>query len=223
MSSQLEGELPEGARVEGTALMLPAVRLEDAGVYACAASNRRGQETAFYVLKVQGKYWTDRLGGAASLSMLRPMSPQSAWCLTSHRRPAPSCRCPPSRMPTRPLRSRSPSGLMLPMVSTVGAPWPPMPDRAALACSHSFSLLLRLSVLLSISLPPLALILYSGEHPPRGSLLSLFPGVCPGHPALWLCSPCCVPIGMLLYNGQRKSSGADFISFGLVGGRPEFR
>ncbi|NWH79825.1 PGBM protein, partial [Piaya cayana] len=29
--------------------------------------------------------------------------------------------------------------------------------------------------------------------------------------------------GLLLYNGQRKSSGADFISFGLVGGRPEFR
>ncbi|XP_064381761.1 basement membrane-specific heparan sulfate proteoglycan core protein isoform X5 [Dromaius novaehollandiae] len=29
--------------------------------------------------------------------------------------------------------------------------------------------------------------------------------------------------GMLLYNGQRKSSGADFVSFGLVGGRPEFR
>ncbi|NXG48971.1 PGBM protein, partial [Psilopogon haemacephalus] len=29
--------------------------------------------------------------------------------------------------------------------------------------------------------------------------------------------------GLLLYNGQKKSSGADFISFGLVGGRPEFR
>ncbi|XP_065520473.1 basement membrane-specific heparan sulfate proteoglycan core protein isoform X3 [Lathamus discolor] len=29
--------------------------------------------------------------------------------------------------------------------------------------------------------------------------------------------------GLLLYNGQRKTSGADFISFGLVGGRPEFR
>ncbi|NXM23766.1 PGBM protein, partial [Oxyruncus cristatus] len=29
--------------------------------------------------------------------------------------------------------------------------------------------------------------------------------------------------GLLLYNGQRKNSGADFISFGLVGGRPEFR
>ncbi|NWI94623.1 PGBM protein, partial [Pitta sordida] len=27
----------------------------------------------------------------------------------------------------------------------------------------------------------------------------------------------------VLYNGQRKNSGADFISFGLVGGRPEFR
>ncbi|TSL61242.1 Basement membrane-specific heparan sulfate proteoglycan core protein [Bagarius yarrelli] len=29
--------------------------------------------------------------------------------------------------------------------------------------------------------------------------------------------------GMILYNGQRKSMGADFISLGLVGGRPEFR
>ncbi|NXJ01920.1 PGBM protein, partial [Psophia crepitans] len=33
----------------------------------------------------------------------------------------------------------------------------------------------------------------------------------------------CHPTGLLLYNGQRKNSGADFISFGLVGGRPEFR
>ncbi|XP_068097689.1 basement membrane-specific heparan sulfate proteoglycan core protein isoform X2 [Hyperolius riggenbachi] len=29
--------------------------------------------------------------------------------------------------------------------------------------------------------------------------------------------------GMLVYSGQKKSSGADFMSFGLVGGRPEFR
>lgn len=29
--------------------------------------------------------------------------------------------------------------------------------------------------------------------------------------------------GMLIYSGQKKSSGADFMSFGLVGGRPEFR
>uniref|UniRef100_A0AAY5ELG2 Heparan sulfate proteoglycan 2 n=1 Tax=Electrophorus electricus TaxID=8005 RepID=A0AAY5ELG2_ELEEL len=29
--------------------------------------------------------------------------------------------------------------------------------------------------------------------------------------------------GMILYNGQKKTMGADFISFGLVGGRPEFR
>ncbi|XP_064423970.1 basement membrane-specific heparan sulfate proteoglycan core protein isoform X9 [Latimeria chalumnae] len=29
--------------------------------------------------------------------------------------------------------------------------------------------------------------------------------------------------GMIIYNGQKKASGADFISFGLVGGRPEFR
>ncbi|XP_053308483.1 basement membrane-specific heparan sulfate proteoglycan core protein [Spea bombifrons] len=29
--------------------------------------------------------------------------------------------------------------------------------------------------------------------------------------------------GMLIYSGQKKTSGADFVSFGLVGGRPEFR
>ncbi|XP_046725155.1 basement membrane-specific heparan sulfate proteoglycan core protein isoform X3 [Silurus meridionalis] len=29
--------------------------------------------------------------------------------------------------------------------------------------------------------------------------------------------------GMILYNGQKKAMGADFISLGLVGGRPEFR
>ncbi|XP_077116592.1 basement membrane-specific heparan sulfate proteoglycan core protein isoform X4 [Ranitomeya variabilis] len=29
--------------------------------------------------------------------------------------------------------------------------------------------------------------------------------------------------GMLVYSGQKKSKGADFMSFGLVGGRPEFR
>ncbi|KAK2851858.1 hypothetical protein Q5P01_008134 [Channa striata] len=29
--------------------------------------------------------------------------------------------------------------------------------------------------------------------------------------------------GMILYNGQRRTTGADFISFGLVGGRLEFR
>ncbi|XP_026092563.1 basement membrane-specific heparan sulfate proteoglycan core protein-like isoform X5 [Carassius auratus] len=29
--------------------------------------------------------------------------------------------------------------------------------------------------------------------------------------------------GMILYNGQMKTTGADFMSFGLVGGRPEFR
>ncbi|KAG9353052.1 hypothetical protein JZ751_017628 [Albula glossodonta] len=29
--------------------------------------------------------------------------------------------------------------------------------------------------------------------------------------------------GMIIYNGQRKTTGADFISLGLVGGRPEFR
>ena len=45
-----------------------------------------------------------------------------------------------------------------------------------------------------------------------------------------LTRPC--PPGMLLYNGQKRIPGSpanlanrqpDFISFGLVGGRPEFR
>ncbi|XP_066493850.1 basement membrane-specific heparan sulfate proteoglycan core protein isoform X4 [Tiliqua scincoides] len=31
------------------------------------------------------------------------------------------------------------------------------------------------------------------------------------------------PDGLLLYNGQKKNTGADFVSFGLVGGRPELR
>lgn len=30
-------------------------------------------------------------------------------------------------------------------------------------------------------------------------------------------------VGMILFNGQRKSTGADFVSLGLVGGRLEFR
>ncbi|XP_055787281.1 basement membrane-specific heparan sulfate proteoglycan core protein-like isoform X1 [Salvelinus fontinalis] len=31
------------------------------------------------------------------------------------------------------------------------------------------------------------------------------------------------PDGMIIYNGQKRTMGADFISLGLVGGRPEFR
>ncbi|XP_054857961.1 basement membrane-specific heparan sulfate proteoglycan core protein isoform X3 [Eublepharis macularius] len=31
------------------------------------------------------------------------------------------------------------------------------------------------------------------------------------------------PDGMLVYNGQKKNTGTDFVSFGLVGGRPELR
>ncbi|KAG7472084.1 hypothetical protein MATL_G00104850 [Megalops atlanticus] len=31
------------------------------------------------------------------------------------------------------------------------------------------------------------------------------------------------PDGMIIYNGQKRTTGADFISLGLVGGRPEFR
>ena len=33
----------------------------------------------------------------------------------------------------------------------------------------------------------------------------------------------CDRSGMIVYNGQRKSTGADFMSLGLVGGRLEFR
>lgn len=42
---------------------------------------------------------------------------QSGWCPTSRRPPTPSCPCPPSRMPTGSLRSRSPSDLTQLMVS----------------------------------------------------------------------------------------------------------
>nr|CAE51322.1 basement membrane-specific heparan sulfate proteoglycan core protein precursor [Gallus gallus] len=119
--SKLEGELPEGARVDGTALMLPAVRLEDAGVYACAASNRRGQETAFYVLKVQER--------------------------------------------------------LVPYFTQTPRSFLPLPTIKDAYKTFEIQITFR---------PDAA-------------------------------------DGMLLYNGQRKSSGADFISFGLVGGRPEFR
>lgn len=36
-------------------------------------------------------------------------------------------------------------------------------------------------------------------------------------------SACVCGVGMILYNGQRRTTGADFISLGLVGGRLEFR
>lgn len=35
--------------------------------------------------------------------------------------------------------------------------------------------------------------------------------------------PCLCAEGMILYNGQKRTTGADFISLGLVGGRLEFR
>lgn len=35
--------------------------------------------------------------------------------------------------------------------------------------------------------------------------------------------PPCASAGLLVYNGQKKNTGADFVSFGLVGGRPELR
>ncbi|KAK4809745.1 hypothetical protein QYF61_007113 [Mycteria americana] len=119
--SKLEGELPAGARAEGNVLTLPAVRHEDAGVYACAAANRRGQETAYYVLKVR-----ERLV---------------------------------------PYFGQTPRSFL---------PLPTIKDAYK-----------RFEILITF-------------RPDAAD-------------------------GLLLYNGQRKNSGADFISFGLVGGRPEFR
>ncbi|XP_054251094.1 basement membrane-specific heparan sulfate proteoglycan core protein [Indicator indicator] len=119
--SKLEGELPAGARVEGNVLTLPAVRHEDAGVYACAAANRRGQQTAYYVLKVR-----ERLV---------------------------------------PYFGQTPRSFL---------PLPTIKDAYK-----------RFEILITF-------------RPDAAD-------------------------GLLLYNGQRKTSGADFISFGLVGGRPEFR
>ncbi|XP_049659348.1 basement membrane-specific heparan sulfate proteoglycan core protein isoform X12 [Accipiter gentilis] len=119
--SKLEGELPAGARAEGNVLTLPAVRHEDAGVYACAAANHRGQETAYYVLKVR-----ERLV---------------------------------------PYFGQTPRSFL---------PLPTIKDAYK-----------RFEILITF-------------RPDAAD-------------------------GLLLYNGQRKNSGADFISFGLVGGRPEFR
>ncbi|XP_069730950.1 basement membrane-specific heparan sulfate proteoglycan core protein isoform X7 [Phaenicophaeus curvirostris] len=119
--SKLEGELPAGARVEGNVLTLPAVHHEDAGVYACAAANSRGQETAYYVLKVR-----ERLV---------------------------------------PYFGQTPRSFL---------PLPTIKDAYK-----------RFEILITF-------------RPDAAD-------------------------GLLLYNGQRKNSGADFISFGLVGGRPEFR
>ncbi|XP_058279281.1 basement membrane-specific heparan sulfate proteoglycan core protein isoform X3 [Hirundo rustica] len=119
--SKLEGELPAGARVQGNVLTLPAVRPEDAGVYTCVAANHRGQQTAYYVLKVQ--------------EHVIPYFGQS-----------------------------SRSFLPLPTIKDAYK---------------------RFEILITF-------------RPDAAD-------------------------GLLLYNGQRKNSGADFISFGLVGGRPEFR
>ncbi|XP_032935509.1 basement membrane-specific heparan sulfate proteoglycan core protein isoform X4 [Catharus ustulatus] len=119
--SKLEGELPVGARVQGNVLILPAVRPEDAGVYTCVAANHRGQQTAYYVLKVQ-----------------------------EH---------------VVPYFGQSPRSFL---------PLPTIKDAYK-----------RFEILITF-------------RPDAAD-------------------------GLLLYNGQRKNSGADFISFGLVGGRPEFR
>ncbi|XP_041319303.1 basement membrane-specific heparan sulfate proteoglycan core protein isoform X9 [Pyrgilauda ruficollis] len=120
--SKLEGELPAGARVQGNVLTLPAVRPEDAGVYTCVAANHRGQQTAYYVLKVQAEHVVPYFG----------QSPRSFL------------------------------------------PLPTIKDAYK-----------RFEILITF-------------RPDAAD-------------------------GLLLYNGQRKNSGADFISFGLVGGRPEFR
>lgn len=218
------------------------MRHEDAGVYACAAANHRGQETAYYVLKVRGEdgrtdRWMDGVvvGGVdVPQPILTPPSPQSAWSPILGRRPAPSSPCPPSRMLTRGSRSSSPSDLTLLMVSADGTPVSPLvsPPCPLYVPSIVSSSLPSPSLPPSSPLCPLAPILYSTKLPPN------FWG---GSPPSWGCfgvpqdvirtppgwGPSCLthrhPAGLLLYNGQRKNSGADFISFGLVGGRPEFR
>ncbi|KAM8989959.1 basement membrane-specific heparan sulfate proteoglycan core protein isoform 7-T7 [Ara ararauna] len=119
--SKLEGELPAGAKVEGNVLTLPAVSHEDAGVYACAAANHRGRETAYYVLKVRER--------------------------------------------------------LLPYFGQTPRSFLPLPT-----IKDAYK---RFEILITF-------------RPDAAD-------------------------GLLLYNGQRKTSGADFISFGLVGGRPEFR
>lgn len=170
------------ARVEGNVLTLPAVRHEDAGVYACAAANRRGQETAYYVLKVRGEdgqmdRWVDRLGGDGCdvpPPLLTPSSLQSAWCPISGRRPAPSSPCPPSRMPTRGLRSSSPSDLTPLTVSADGTPCPRMCPHVPPVSPPCFPL--------PSPLPPSALLLYSTRPPPALAGFSSTLGVFWGPP-----------------------------------------
>lgn len=186
---QLEGELPAGARAEGNVLTLPAVRHEDAGVYACAATNARGRETAYYVLKVRGEdrrmdKQTGRGGGDVPAPLLTPLSPQSTWSPISGRRRTPSCPCPPSRTPTRDSRSSSPSDLTLPMVSVS----PACPLRVACvspACPPCIPSMspphpLHPFLLHPPSLPPLPPILYSATPlAPCGgfsSILGVFRG-----------------------------------------------
>nr|XP_033778769.1 basement membrane-specific heparan sulfate proteoglycan core protein isoform X4 [Geotrypetes seraphini] len=126
--TKLEGDLPRDARPEGNILMIPSIRMQDAGTYMCTAANRQGKVTAFSVLRVQERvipYFTDSLQSFLKLPTIKDAYNTLEIRITFR------------------------------------------PDTAD------------------------ALILYSG---------------------------------MLLFNGQKKSSnGADFISFGLVGGRPEVR
>lgn len=182
---QLEGELPAGARAEGNVLTLPAVRHEDAGVYACAATNARGRETAYYVLKVRGEdrrmdKQTGRVGGDVLAPLLTPLSPQSTWSPISGRRRTPSSPCPPSRTPTRDSRLSSPSDLTLPMVSVspacpllvpcVSPACPLCVPRASSPCP------LHIPSILSSSILPLSLLyLPFSTQPPPSPLMGVSP------------------------------------------------
>ncbi|XP_053136681.1 basement membrane-specific heparan sulfate proteoglycan core protein isoform X4 [Hemicordylus capensis] len=125
--TKLEGDLPEGVRLEGNVLTIPSAQPEDTGVYVCTASNRQGKVTAFSMLKVRER--------------VVPYFTQDP-----------------------------PSFLVLPTMKDAYK-------------TFAIEITFRPDT-------PDALMLYSG---------------------------------MLVYNGQKKNTGTDFMSFGLVGGRPELR
>lgn len=191
--------------MEGNVLTLPAVRHEDAGVYACTAANHRGQETAYYALKVRGEdgrtdrrtdRWMGRGGGGDVPPLpLTPPSPQSAWSPISGRRRAPSSRCPPSRTPTRGSRSSSPSDRTRPTVSAGGTPGSPPCPLHVPSMSHSFpspaSLhpsILFLFPTVQPSAPPHLV----GVPPPSRGCLGVPQGCHPPHPPLG-CPPSYLP------------------------------